>query len=92
MKKNKLEAQIEPLKKRLVHQMATHEPQNWRMPANIDIMNYAEAWADEILPIARAAYARLEFRKVKPMLDGERIVAAGEAVEKPAADHSLYRV
>src|SRR6266568_8408001 len=48
LKKNKLEAQIEPLKKRLVHQMATHEPQNWRVPANIDIRNYAEAWADEI--------------------------------------------
>src|SRR5438094_10241103 len=34
LKKNKLEVQIEPLKKRLVHQMPTHEPQNWRGPAN----------------------------------------------------------
>jgi len=92
LNKNELEAQIEPIKRQLIHEMAMHEPQNWRMPANIDIRNYAEAWADEILPIAREAYARLEFRKVKPMLDGERIVAAGEAVEKPAADHSLYRV
>src|SRR5206468_4812272 len=49
LKKNKLEAQIEPLKKRLGHQMATHEPQNWRVPAKIDIRNYAEAWSDEML-------------------------------------------
>jgi S1/P1 Nuclease len=92
LRKNEFLAEIEPPKKELVHEMATHEPTNWRMPANLEINNYAEAWADEILPIAREAYARLEFRKVKPMLDGERIVAAGEAVEKPAADHSLYRV
>jgi hypothetical protein len=48
-------------------------------------------WADEILPIAREAHARLEFRNVKPFLDGDRIVAAGEAIEKPAPDHTPYR-
>src|SRR6266516_934453 len=60
LRKNELQSQIEPLKKQLVHEMAEHEPRKWRMPANIDIRNYAEAWADEILPIAREAYARLE--------------------------------
>jgi hypothetical protein len=71
--------------------MATQEPRNWRMPPNIPVTSYAEMWADEILPIAREAHARLEFRNVKPLLDGDRIVAAGEAIEKPAADHTLYR-
>jgi hypothetical protein len=89
--KSELQAQIEPLKRELVHEMATHEPKNWRMPSNTAIDNYAEMWADEILPIAREAHARLEFRNVKPLLDGDRIVATGEAIEKPAADQMNYR-
>jgi hypothetical protein len=48
-------------------------------------------WADEILPIAREAHARLEFRNVKPLLEGDRVVATGEAIEKSAGDHGLYR-
>jgi len=71
--------------------MATREPSNWQMPANVPLDNYAEIWADEILPIAREAHARLEFRNVKAFLDGDRIVAAGEAIEKPAPNHTLYR-
>jgi hypothetical protein len=89
--KSELQAQIEPLKREVVHEMATHEPKNWRMPSNVVIDNYAETWADEILPIAREAHARLEFRNVKPLLDGDRIVATGEAIEKPAADQMKYR-
>jgi S1/P1 Nuclease len=91
LRKKELEARIEPLKKELVHDMATREPRNWRMPTNVSVDSYAEMWADEILPIAQEAHARLEFRKVKPLLDGDRIVATGEAVEKSTADHTLYR-
>src|SRR5213596_1669968 len=89
--KSKIQAQIEPLKREVVHEMATHEPKKWRMPSNVAIDNYAEMWADEILPIAREAHARLEFRNVKPLLDSDRIVAAGEAIEKSVTDHSFYR-
>jgi S1/P1 nuclease len=89
--KKELEAQIDPLKHQLVHDMATHEPRNWQMPSNLSIDNYAEIWADEILPIARDAHARLEFRNVKAFFDSGRVVAAGEAIEKPAADRPLYR-
>jgi hypothetical protein len=48
-------------------------------------------WADEILPIAREAYARLQFTDVHPQQEEDRIVAAGQAVEKPAADQMNYR-
>jgi hypothetical protein len=91
LRKKELEAQIEPLKKDLIHDMATREPRNWEMPTNVAVDDYAEMWADEILPIAREAHARLEFRNVKPFLEEGRIVVGGEAIEKPAADHSLYR-
>jgi hypothetical protein len=91
LRKKELEAQIEPLKKDLVRDMATHEPRTWQMPANASVDSYAEMWADEILPIAREAHARLEFRNVKPFLDGDRIVATGEAIETPTTSDSLYR-
>jgi len=61
------------------------------MPSNVPFDSYAETWADEILPIAREAYARLQFTDVHPQQEEDRIVATGEAVEKPAADHGLYR-
>jgi len=89
--KKELESQIEPLKKDLIHDMATREPRNWQMPTNVSVDSYAEMWADEILPIAREAHARLEFRNVKPLLDEGCLVAAGEAIEKPTPDHSVYR-
>lgn len=91
LRKKELEAQIEPLEKYLVHDMATREPRNWRMSANVSIDGYAGVWADEILPIAREAHTRLEFRNVQPFLDGDRVIVTGEAIEKPAPDHSLYR-
>ena len=89
--KKELAAQIDPLKQQLVHDMATHEPRNWQMPSNVSTDTYAEMWADEILPIAREAHARLEFRNVKPFVDADHLVAVGEAIEKTAPDHTLYR-
>jgi len=83
---------IEPHERELAHELATHEPINWRIPPNVPVDSYAEIWADEILPIAREAHARLQFTDVHPQQEQDRIVAAGEAVEKPAADHGLYRV
>jgi hypothetical protein len=71
--------------------MATHEPRNWQMPANVSVDNYAEVWADEILPISREAHAHLEFRNAKPFLNNDRIVAAGEAIEKRVPGQTLYR-
>jgi hypothetical protein len=62
------------------------------MPSNVSVDGYAELWADEILPIAREAYARLEFTNVHPQQDEDRVVAAGEAVEKPTVDQMNYRV
>ena len=89
--KKELEAQIDPLKHQSVHDMATHEPRNWQMPSNVSIDSYAEIWADEILLIAREAHARLEFKNIKSLLDGDRVVAAGEAIEKSAPGQTLYR-
>jgi hypothetical protein len=61
------------------------------MPASIDIHNYAELWADEILPIAREAHERLQFINVHPQQEEDRVVAAGEADERPQPDRMSYR-
>ena len=90
--KSELQALIEPLKKELVHEMATHEPRNWRMPPSIPIDNYAEMWTDEILPIAREAHERVQFMNVHPQQEEDRVVASGEADEKPRPDKMNYRV
>ena len=89
--KNERQAQIDPAKKQLAHEMAMHEPKSWRMPPNIDISGYAEAWADEILPIAREAHERLQFTDVHVQQEEDRVVAAGEAREKASPDHISYR-
>src|SRR3989454_829916 len=89
--KSELQSQIEPLKKQLVHEMATQEPRNWRMPPNGSLNNYAAMWAYEILPMAREAHERVQFRNVHPQQEEDRVVAAGEAVEKPQLDQLTYR-
>src|SRR6266699_3999157 len=91
LRKSELQAQIEPFKKELVHEMAMQEPKNWRMPSNIDIHNYAELWADEILPVAHEAHERLQFINVRPEQEEGRVVAAGEADEKLQPDQISYR-
>jgi hypothetical protein len=91
LQKSELQSQIEPLKKQLVHEMVTHEPKNWRMPASLEIRKYAEGWADEILPIACEAHERLQFANVHPQQEEDRVVAAGEAKEKPQPDQIGYR-
>ncbi|KAF5408364.1 MAG: S1/P1 Nuclease [Candidatus Udaeobacter sp.] len=91
LRKGELQALIEPHKRQLVHEMATHEPNSWRMPPNLAVDGYAEIWADEILPVAGEAYARLQFTDVHSQQEEAGIVAAGEAVEKPIENQMNYR-
>jgi len=91
LRKKEFLAQIDPLKRELIHEMASREPGNWRMPTNVNVNDYAETWADEILPVAREAHARLEFTRVHAQQHQDRIVAAGEAVEKLTANQINYR-
>jgi len=64
---------------------------NWQIAGNVAPRNYAEVWADEILPIAREAHERLQFTDVHAQQEEDRIVAAGEAREKASPDHTSYR-
>jgi S1/P1 Nuclease len=77
-------------KNKLIAQFTAEQPRNWRLPANVPLNKYAEAWADEMLPIAREAHERLQFSSVHSQLDQDREVAAGVAQEKDTADHLAY--
>jgi hypothetical protein len=49
-----------------VKRLAKLEPNDWKLPANVDVHQWAEKWADEILPVAREAHERLKFVGVHP--------------------------
>jgi hypothetical protein len=84
--------QIDAAKGELIYEMASHEPKDWRMSPQLDVKAYAEAWADQILPIAREAHERLQFADVKPLREDDgRIVASGDARERLSADGPAYR-
>jgi hypothetical protein len=92
MEKEERRAKMDVLKKDLVQKFAAEEPKGWRMPASLPLKDYAEAWADEILPVAREAHERLIFHDMttKVQDDGSSI-ATGSAREKPMPDRLSYR-
>jgi hypothetical protein len=67
--------------------MASKEPKDWRLPAGLEIRRSGEAWADEILPIAREAHERLAFKNIRALQQEDRTIATGEATEKQASLH-----
>lgn len=83
---------INAAKRELVARLASEQPKSWHLSASIALKDYAENWANEILPIAREAHERLRFNNVKPMQQEDgRVVAIGDAEDKDAPDHVAYR-
>ena len=75
--KEERRAITEDARTKLVSEMVATEPKAWRPPADLAPTQYAEAWANEILPQAIEAHTRLEFRGVKPKLDDKGTHARG---------------
>jgi hypothetical protein len=91
LSKEEKHAKIEAAKKDLIHEFLTHEPKNWRLASSVALKDYAEAWANEIMPLAREAHDRLQFKDVAPkQMDDGSVVAAGVAEEKKSADGVSY--
>jgi hypothetical protein len=79
---------IDPAKAKLAHDMAAQEPKNWKLPPGTALRDAGEVWANDILPIAKEAHDRLEFKGVHPMPQEDRVIAVGEGDEKPGAKKS----
>ena len=89
--KEERRAIMDEARKKLVAEMVSNEPKAWRAPGNLGPTQYAEFWANEILPQAIEAHARLEFRGVKPKLDAKgRTLAVGVAEDKAQAGSTPY--
>jgi hypothetical protein len=81
---------IDQAKRQLIERFVKEEPKNWRAPANVALKNYAEFWADDIMPFAREAHERLQFINVHQTVDQGRDVMAGDAREKNMRDGVGY--
>jgi hypothetical protein len=90
MPKEERREKTDAAKDALVHELATQEPKNWKLPSSVAFKDYSEVWANEILPIAREAHERLTFHNVGPFQEGDRVVASGFADEKKSADGVSY--
>jgi hypothetical protein len=91
LSKEERHAKIEAAKKDLIRELLAQEPKNWRLSSSVALKDYAEAWANEIMPIAREAHERLQFRDVAPKTsDDGTVIAAGFADEKKSADGVSY--
>lgn len=73
-------------------QLVAKEPAGWNSTAGEDPSRWAELWANEILPVAREAHARLQYSGVQPKEDYGVILAAGFVREKTAFDRKSYAV
>jgi hypothetical protein len=91
MPKEERREKTDAAKLELVHELVKREPGNWRLASGVPLKDYAETWANEILPLAREAHERLQYKDVvvKQLEDGST-VAAGIAEEKKSADGVSY--
>ena len=91
MPKEERRAKTDVAKAELIREFATKEPANWRLPSNVALKGYSEAWADEILPLAREAHGRLQYKDIAPkQTEDGALVAAGFAEEKKSPDGVSY--
>lgn len=70
--------------------MVGQEPAGWNAMAAGDPARWAETWANEILPVAREAHARLEYSGIQPREDRGVTLASGFAREKSMQDGRGY--
>ncbi|MEY2575455.1 MAG: hypothetical protein QOF80_942 [Verrucomicrobiota bacterium] len=91
LSKEERHARIEAAKKDLIQGFLAQEPRDWRLASSVALKDYAETWANEVLPLAREAHQRLQYKDIvaKTMDDGS-VVAAGIAEEKKSADGVSY--
>lgn len=70
-------------------QLGAKAPSNWKLTG--DAEGWAEKLADEILPLAREAHERLEFKEIviKP---GSRDIISGHAEEKKTPGGTFYAI
>ncbi len=90
MPKEERRAKMDLAEQDLADRLSKQEPKNWKLPNDLPLTGYPEAWANEIMPLARQVHERLRYENVHPQLHRENMVADGEAVERPTNDGLSY--
>lgn len=75
----------------LAEEFATIEPADWKLPASVQVKDWAEAFANEILPLAAEAHERLQFRRINIVTKHGRREAAGTAEERATQGGDSYK-
>lgn len=90
MPKEERRLKMDEARQQLAVKMSQDEPKAWRIPI-ADPDAYAEALANDILPIAREAHERLRFRDVRQQQDeGGNVFVSGVGEEKEWAGQPGY--
>jgi hypothetical protein len=92
VKKQSATPEEDPKPSEILKYLAAKEPVNWKLGDKVDTSGYAEAWANEILPVAREAYARLDFEEMTCKDDNGVLVASGTAAEARSPDGKTYEI
>ena len=84
MSKEERRAKTDEARDALIKQFVATEPKNWKLPNDLPLAAYPEAWANDILPVAREAHERLRFSNIHQTRQEDQLLATGSAEEKPA--------
>lgn len=69
--------------------LADKEPEGWKVPADLPVQDWALAWTEDVMPMAREAMDRLEFKHIE--FNKAKKLATGQAIEKARDDGDAYR-
>jgi hypothetical protein len=78
-------------KAKLAEEFARTEPAVWKLPPQVEVKDWAEALANDILPLAREAHQRLQFSNIRIVTNHNKQEAAGKAEELNAPDGVSYQ-
>ncbi len=70
-------------------QLAGKEPPDWKLSGAAE--SWAEKLANEIMPVAREAHDRLQYRSIQTK-SGQRDIISGRAEEKKSPDGTFYAI
>jgi hypothetical protein len=81
--------QVDPNSDKVETFLAQNEPANWKLQTPVG--DWAEAWVNDILPMAREAHERLTFDHIT-FTPNSKTIKGGDAIEKSPADGVAYKV
>ncbi|MFL6237770.1 MAG: S1/P1 nuclease [Thermoanaerobaculia bacterium] len=73
----------------IASRLSKNEPENWELAGEPD--TWAEQMANEILPVAREAHDRLDFKRIKEKAGGQDITS-GRAEERRQSGGTFYAI